>query len=98
MLSPELKLKILSELLLTSPERMILEKSFRTRIKEIETGRELQLRVDPEEIDEREEQELVKLTEKLTELLISQELTCTLKLSACCQTGCMGCTRFESVK
>ena len=92
----ETALALLHTLPLTSPERMILEKSFRTRIKETETGKELQLRVDPEEINERDEQELLKLTEKLTEFLRAQELRCTLKLSACCQTGCMGCTRFQS--
>ena len=97
-MTPENTLKILSELPLTSPERLLLEKSFRTRIKETETGRELQLRFDPQEIDKREEQELLQLTEKLTELLKVYELGFFLKLSACCQTGCMGCTSFQKIE
>ena len=94
-MTPQTALKILSELPLTSPERMILEKSFRTRIKETETGRELQIRIDPEEIDGYEQEELEKLTTKLTELLQAQELGFSLKLSACCQTGCTGCRRYQ---
>lgn len=90
----ESALALLHTLPLTSLERMILEKSFRTRIKETETGRELQLRVDPEEIDESDEQALMMLVEKLSKLLAPKDLGCPLKLSACCQTGCMGCTRF----
>lgn len=82
---------------LSLDERLLLEKSFRTRIKETETGNILQFKIDPADITQTELEMLEALTPSLEAYLVEQDIGLQIKIAACCGENCAGCTRYPTV-
>lgn len=96
MLFPSHILSLLQSLKLSPNELSLLEKSFRTRIKETETGNILQFKIDPADITQTELQMLEDLTPRLETYLAEQDIGLQIKIAACCGENCAGCSRYQA--
>lgn len=83
---------------LSPNEYALLEKSFRTRIKETDTGNILQFKIDPIDITQAECEMLETLTPRLEAYLAELPIGLQIKIAACCGENCAGCMRYNNHK